>query len=153
MNRAVPDALRWGRRAGISLVEVVVSLLLLAGGMLAVTSSGGAVINQLKVSRTENDLWGALQTVADSLQQLGYDNPELASCLDIDPDPCRVEGGRYNFVWTLDDNGTDPTLATNLKRFTLLGWVCAPHVTLCGPAQPSIAPFRDENVLIYLADS
>jgi Tfp pilus assembly protein PilV len=151
MKRAVPEALRWRRRPGISLVEVVVALMLLAGGMLAVTSAGSAVIGQLKVSRTEVQLWGALQTVGDSLQQLGYGN--ATSC--VDPIPCRVIADRYNFFWSVDTGGptgSDPTLAANLNRITLVGWVCDVHVTLCGAAEPSVAPLRDERVLIYLAD-
>jgi hypothetical protein len=150
MNSAVPDKLRSGPRGGMSLVEVVVALVLLAGGMLAVTTAGSAVIGQLKASQTENELWGALQTVGDSLQQLGFGN--AASCVDIDPAPCRVEGGRFNFIWTVEDNSTDATLAANLNRITLVGWVCEPLVTLCGPAEPTVAPLRDETVLIYLAD-
>jgi hypothetical protein len=150
MNWVVPDGLRLGPRAGISLLETVVALLLLSAGMLAVTSAGSAVTRQLKVSRTENELWGAMQTVGDSLQQRGFGN--VTNCLfDNEGKPCRVENGRYNFIYSVETNADDKDILTNLNRITLLGWVCEPNVTVCGPGT-TVAPLREERVLIYLAD-
>lgn len=116
-------------RGGMGLVEVVVALLLLAGGMLAVTSTGTVVISQLKISQTELELWAALQTVGDSLQQLGHGNAAAGT---------RVDGG-YTFTWTVDTSATDSLLAANLNRITLAGSVTEPAL-------------RSDTVLIYLAD-
>jgi Tfp pilus assembly protein PilV len=103
-------------RGGLSLVEVVVALMLLAGGMLAVTSSGTAVIGQLKTARTEVELWAALQTVGDSLQQLAYGTASSDSRVD----------GRYNFQWTVDNSVSDPTLDPRLNRITIQASVTEP---------------------------
>src|SRR5687768_4885007 len=118
MNQAAQIGGRMLPRRGGSLVEVVVALMLLTGGMLAVTSSGTAVISQLKTSQTEMELWAALQSVGDSLQQLGHGNAASGTRVD----------GRHTFTWTVDDTATDSVLTANLNRITLAGSVTEPIV-------------------------
>jgi Tfp pilus assembly protein PilV len=122
---------RCAPREGISLVEVIVALMLLGGGLVGVTSSGVAVISQMKVSRTEVELWAALQTVGDSLQQLGHGN--VSDCpAAADGTPCRVID-RYGFNWTV----TSPQ--PNLNVLTIAGSVSDPVL-------------RTDTMLVYLAD-
>lgn len=122
MRRIVQVMRRWLPRRGISLVEVIVALVLLGAGLLGVTSVGAAVIAQLKSARTEVELWAALQTIGDSLQQRGWGNVA---------DSSRVMG-RYSFRWTVDR--TVPTL----DRLTVAGSVTEPVI-------------RSDTLIIYLA--
>jgi len=59
-------------RNGFSLVEVLVSIVLLGVGILGVSSAGTAVNRQLGAARGDLHLWAAMQTVGDSLKQSGY---------------------------------------------------------------------------------
>jgi Tfp pilus assembly protein PilV len=122
-KRLLQLVMRWAPRSGISLVEVIVALVLLAAGLLAVTSAGSAVISQLKVAQSEVELWAALQSVGDSLQQLGHGNVT---------DGSRALDG-YNFTWAVDST------LPNLDLVTIAGSVTEPVL-------------RADTMLIYLAD-
>jgi Tfp pilus assembly protein PilV len=92
-------------RRGLSLVEVVVSVMLLAVVILGVVSAGKAVTRQLGSARGDLHLWAALQTVGDSLRQRGYGAVTDGS----------RSVGSYQFNWTVN------TSTTNLNIVTLAG--------------------------------
>jgi hypothetical protein len=81
-------------RGGFSVVETIVSLVLLGVGIAGATTAGGAVSRQLGTARGDLGLWAAQQTVGDSLQERGYGGV-LAGSRTI---------GDYVFSWTLDES-------------------------------------------------
>jgi Tfp pilus assembly protein PilV len=96
---------RVAARGGFSLVEVLVSVVVLTFGVLGLTSVGTATVRQLGTARGDLHLWAAMQTIGDSLQQSGYSTASAGS---------RTMDG-YSLSWTVDKS------TSNLARVTLAG--------------------------------
>ncbi len=62
-----------GGRSGVSLVEVLVSLLIFGSTILALTTAGVISGKQLRMSRSDVGLWAAVHSQLDSLSAAGYD--------------------------------------------------------------------------------
>lgn len=60
-------------RRGMSVVEVIVSLMVFSMGVLAVTSAGVISGSHLRASRSDVQAWAAVHRKLDELTALGYD--------------------------------------------------------------------------------
>lgn len=88
-----------GKRAlnerGVSLVEVIVGMLILASGVMSLASAAGLAMRTTVRGRQDMHLWAAVQWKADSLVSLGWGNVTNGSDT--------VHG--YPMSWTV--SGTD----------------------------------------------
>ena len=92
-------------RGGFSLVEVLVSVVVLAAGILGLSSVGTATVRELGTARGDLHLWAAMQTVGDSLQQTDYATVSAGSR--------SIDG--YSLSWSVDRS------TANLARVTVGG--------------------------------
>jgi hypothetical protein len=109
-----------GLRAGFGLVEIVVALMLLSIGIIGVASTGSAVRSQMGSVRTNLQLWAGLQSVADSLQAVGFGGVAAGS----------RSIGAASFSWTVDAS------VPYLESVVVRGWSTGPF-----PAADTIVVF------------
>ncbi len=63
-----------GDTSGISMLEVLASLMLISVVILGLTSAGVIAGDQLRTSRADTRVWTAVQFQLDALSAQGYDN-------------------------------------------------------------------------------
>ena len=83
-------------RRGISLVEILVALTILAGALLSLASAAGLASRQLLSGRTDLNAWAASQSQAEDLMSRDFDTISSGSAT--------VHG--YPMAWTV--SGTNP---------------------------------------------
>jgi Tfp pilus assembly protein PilV len=112
---------------GAALVEVIVAIIILAGVLLSLAAASGHAARQMYFSRREMNVWGALQSQAESLRAVGYQNVTNGSST--------VEG--YSVAWTV--KGTDPkTVTVVLSYKTREGAAATKTVELYYPASDTL---------------
>jgi prepilin-type N-terminal cleavage/methylation domain-containing protein len=89
-------------RRGLSLVEVIVAVMVLAVGIIGVVSAGNSVVRQLGSARGDLHLWAALQTVGDSLRQRGFGGVTDGS----------RSIGSYDFSWSVNSSTANLNIVT-----------------------------------------
>lgn len=95
--------------SGASLIEVLVSLLVFATGLLGLTSAGITTADLDRAGWTDSRVWAAVHHQLDSLSTVGYDNLTAG------------EGTVLGFPVVWDVKGNDPkkiilvTMAPNSK--------------------------------------
>jgi Tfp pilus assembly protein PilV len=112
---------------GAALVEVIVAIIILAGVLLSLAAASGHAARQMYYSRRDMNVWGALQSQAESLRAVGYQKVTNGSS--------SVEG--YNVAWTV--KGTDPkTVTVVLSYKTREGTSATKTVELYYPASDTL---------------
>lgn len=91
-RRAAPPR---GRRAGFSMVEVIIAIIILTVGVLGLAGSTAYIVRQITFSDLLTERSVAFQTVIDRLQSLPYDNV-VAGDDSI---------GVFYIRWTVTDDG------------------------------------------------
>ena len=81
---------------GVSLVEMLIGIVILAVALLALAAAGGVATRQVGYGRQDMGRWAAIQEQMETLVALGYDNVTDGSNT--------VQG--YPMTWTV--TGTDP---------------------------------------------
>lgn len=112
---------------GISLVEVLVTIVILAGALMSLAAASGHAARQLYHSRTDMNYWAAVQATADSIASVGYDNLANGSAT--------VQG--YPMNWSV--SGTDPkTLILRTQRTNRTGDVLQDSLVMYFPAADTL---------------
>jgi Tfp pilus assembly protein PilV len=125
MNRVNAHIARGER--GAALVEIIVAIIILAGVLLSLAAASGHAARQMYYSKREMNVWGALQSQAESLRAAGYTNVKDGSA--------SVEG--YAVKWTVA--GTDPkTVTVVLSYKTRDGTAATKSVELYYPASDTL---------------
>lgn len=97
---------------GVSLVEVMVGIVILALALLSLSAASGLAARQLYYSRTDSQWSAAVQQKLEELGSQGFANVSNGSGV--------VQG--YNMTWTV--TGTDPkTVKLMVQRQTRLGQI------------------------------
>ena len=94
MNREAHGPL--ADRRGVSLVEILVALTILAGALLSLAGAAGLASRHLLSGRTDLNAWAASQSQVEDLMSRGFDTISSGSAT--------VEG--FPMVWTV--SGTNP---------------------------------------------
>ena len=81
---------------GVSLVEILVALTILAGAILSLAGAAGLASRHLRSGRTDLNAWAASQSQADNLMSRGFDTISSGSAT--------VQG--FPMQWTV--SGTNP---------------------------------------------
>ena len=76
---------------GVSLVELMVAVVILAVALLGLAGAGGVAAQQLHIGRKDMTRWAAVQQQLEQLVRLGYDSVTSGSPV--------VQG--YPMVWTV----------------------------------------------------
>ncbi len=87
---------RLSGREGVSLVEILVGVVILAVALLGLAAAGGVAARQVYMGRVDMGRWAALQEQLESLVAQGYDSVETGSA--------NVQG--YPMTWEV--TGTNP---------------------------------------------
>ncbi len=85
---------------GVALVEILVSIIILAAALLSLAAASGHAARQIYHSRRELRMWSAVQIQVDSLRSAGFKNLVAGSAT--------VEG--YPLSWNV--TGNDPKNVT-----------------------------------------
>ena len=102
---------------GALLIEIMLAILILSVGLLALASATGHAARMRQYSRSDMELWAAVQSQADSLTSAGYD--ELTDGASTGQYPAGTDQG-YPMKWTV--SGTDvKTLVLSWERPSRLG--------------------------------
>ena len=97
-------------RRGVSLIEALIGVVILAVALLGLAASGGVAARQVYMGRTDMDRWTALQQQMEVLIVQGYYNVADGSVV--------VQG--YPMDWTV--SGTDPKkIALTIERENFAG--------------------------------
>ena len=81
---------------GVSLVEVMIGIIILAVALLGLAAAGGVAARQVQSGRQDMSRWAAIQEQFEWIVAQGYDNVTDSSSV--------VQG--YPMTWTV--TGTDP---------------------------------------------
>ncbi len=81
---------------GVSLVEVMIGIMILAVALLGLAAAGGVAARQVQSGRQDMSRWAAIQEQFEWIVARGYDNVTDSSSV--------VQG--YPMTWTV--TGTDP---------------------------------------------
>ncbi len=81
---------------GVSLVELMVAVVILAVALLGLAGAGGVAAQQLRIGRTDMHRWAAVQQQMEELVRMGYDSVTTGAAV--------VQG--YPMSWTV--SGTNP---------------------------------------------
>lgn len=112
---------------GISLVEVLVTIVILAGALLSLAAASGHAARQLYHSRTDMNYWAAVQATADSISSVGYLNLSNGS----------ATAGGYPMNWSV--SGTDPkTVVLRMQRTSRTGQVIRDSLVMYFPAADTL---------------
>ncbi len=112
---------------GVALVEILVSIIILAGALLSLAAASGHAARQIYHSRRELRMWSAVQSQVDSLRAAGFKNLADGSAT--------VEG--YPVSWTV--TGTDPkTVTVDIYYANRQGATQTSSVTLTFPAADTL---------------
>lgn len=84
-------------RAGFTLVEVVVAVVVLAVGLLGLAATTGWVVRQTTLSEVTTDRSFALQTVVEELRATPFDDVDSGS----------REIGSFTVTWTVERDGDE----------------------------------------------
>ncbi len=93
---------------GVSLIEVMIGIIILAVALLGLAAAGGVAARQVYAGRLDMGRWAAIQQQLEWLVAQGYDNVSDSSAT--------VQG--YPMTWTVE--GTDPkkiTLVMSRKNY------------------------------------
>jgi Tfp pilus assembly protein PilV len=122
--RRVREALR--ERGGLSLVEILVGVVILAVALLGLAAAGGVAARQLYWGRQDMHRWVALQQQLETLVAQGYDS--------VATDSAVVQG--YPMRWEV--TGTNPKqILLMMQRQNLQGvWVEDTLVTYLADPSP-----------------
>lgn len=99
--------------AGVTLIEVLIAIVVLAVGLLGVAAMTGAVAMQTRMAGTVAGQTAAGQEVLESLQMKGYDHPDLAAG-STGADTVEVNNWSYPASYRVTQE------TTNLKRVTVV---------------------------------
>lgn len=94
-ERKRQDAPPRDRRAGFSLVEVIVAIIILTVGVLGLAGSTAYIVRQITFSDLLTERSVAFQTIIDQLQSLPYDSVESGD----------DSIGVFYLRWTVTDDG------------------------------------------------
>ena len=112
---------------GVALVEILVSIIILAAALLSLASASGHAARQIYHSRQELRMWSAVQSQVDSLRAAGFKNLVTGSAT--------VEG--YSTSWTVA--GDDPkTVTLNIYYADAQGGTQTHSVMLTFPAADTL---------------
>ncbi len=112
---------------GVSLVEILVAIIILAAALLSLAAASGHAAQQMYHSRRELRMWSAVQSQVDSLRAAGFKNLVAGSAT--------VEG--YPVSWTV--TGTDPkTVTLDIYYADAQGATRTRDVTLTFPAADTL---------------
>ena len=124
-TQAVTRQLR--NEGGVALVEILVSIIILAGALLSLAAASGHAARQMYDSRRELRMWSAVQSQVDSLRAAGFNNLVAGSAT--------VEG--YPVSWSV--TGTDPkTVALDIYYAERRGATQTHSVMLTFPAADTL---------------
>ncbi len=111
-------------RAGFTVVEVIIAMLILTIGVLGLAGTTGYIVRQIALSDLMTERTVAFQTVVDRLQSLPYDS--VTSGTD--------SLGIYAVTWSSTDNGSQNKTVTIVTQGP-------------GMSTASGAPFNDPAVI------
>ncbi len=112
---------------GVALVEILVSIIILAVALLSLASASGQAARQIYHSRRELRMWSAVQSQVDSLRAAGFKNLVAGSAT--------VEG--YPVSWNV--TGNDPkTVTLDIYYANAQGGTQAHSVMLTFPAADTL---------------
>ena len=100
MNEPQAVTRQMRNEGGVALVEILVSIIILAAALLSLAAASGHAARQIYHSRRELRMWSAVQSQVDSLRAAGFNNLVAGSAT--------VEG--YPVSWNV--TGTDPKTVT-----------------------------------------
>ncbi len=100
MNEPQAVTRQMRNQGGVALVEILVSIIILAAALLSLAAASGHAAQQIYHSRRELRMWSAVQSQVDSLRASGFNNLVAGSAT--------VEG--YPVSWSV--TGTDPKTVT-----------------------------------------
>ncbi len=100
MNETQAVTRQMRNEGGVALVEILVSIIILAGALLSLAAASGHAARQMYDSRRELKMWSAVQSQVDSLRAAGFNNLVTGSAT--------VEG--YSLSWSV--TGNDPKTVT-----------------------------------------
>ncbi len=100
MNETQAVTRQMRNEGGVALVEILVSIIILAGALLSLAAASGHAARQMYDSRRELKMWSAVQSQVDSLRAAGFNNLVTGSAT--------VEG--YSLSWNV--TGNDPKTVT-----------------------------------------
>ncbi len=86
----------FGEERGVSLVEILIGVVILAVALVALSAAGGVAARQVYAGRQDMGRWSAMQQQLESLVAPGYDSVSSGSNV--------VQG--YPMTWTV--SGTNP---------------------------------------------
>lgn len=124
-----PQAVTWQMRneGGVALVEIIVSIIILAVALLSLASASGHAARQMHHSRREMRMWSAVQSQVDSLRAAGFKNLVAGSAT--------VEG--YGVSWSV--TGADPkTVTLDISYASRQGGAQTHSVMLTFPAADTL---------------
>ncbi len=124
-----PQAVMRQRRNedGVALVEIIVSIIILAAALLSLAAASAHAAGQIYHSRRELTMWSAVQSQVDSLRAAGFNNLVTGSAT--------AEG--YTVYWNV--TGNDPkTVTLDLYYATAQGGTQAHSVMLTFPAADTL---------------
>lgn len=103
-DRSAPD----GREAeaGVTLIEVMVAMVILAFGLLAVAGMAGAVATQTRMGGNVTGQTAAGQDVLEELQTKGFGHPDLATGTS-DTRQVTVNSRTYTVTYQVNSAGTN----------------------------------------------
>ena len=100
MNEPQAVTRQMRNEGGVALVEILVSIIILAAALLSLAAASGHAARQMYNSGRELRMWSAVQSQVDSLRAAGFKNIVTGSAT--------VEG--YSVGWAV--TGTDPKTVT-----------------------------------------
>jgi len=104
-------------RRGVSLIEILIGVIVLAIALLGLAAAGGVAARQVYRGRVEMQRWVAVQQQLETLVAAGYDSVAAGSAV--------VQG--YPMSWTV--SGTDPKQITLvMQRLNFAGQMVADTV-------------------------
>lgn len=98
----------WRPRAGFSMVEAIVAVVIVSIGVLAMATATGYIFNEVRFSSRETERTLAVQTAVEELRSLPFNQVQDRAAADA-----RVIHG-YRIWWRAEQVGS------NLKRVTLI---------------------------------
>ncbi len=110
---------------GVSLVELLVAVMILAVALLGLAAAGGVAAQQLHTARTDMHRWVAAQQQIEELVRMGYDSVTTASAV--------VQG--YPMSWTV--TGTNPKKVIFTVERTNLSYQTVQDTTVLYFADPN----------------
>ena len=122
---------RHGSRAGFTMVEVIIALLILTIGILGLAGTTGLVVRQVTGSKIATERTAALQSAIENVRAVGFADLTGTTTRTI---------GNYQVTWTVTDAG-----ASKLVQITTTGPALEPttgNMTAINPSATETYTYR-----------